>query len=416
MIGKNSFHLHIANLGLRGITIALRFLFIIGLSKYYSTEDLGIYGLFTTTVTIVIFFLGFDFYAYAHREILKVDKYQQPNFLYNSLIFFLLTYVIVLPSCLFFFFFNILPLKYIVWFYLILVFEHLSQELFRLYVLFGNQVFANFLLFVRMSSWTIIVFAVWAANDLTELRLNYVFALWMLGSFISVGLGFIGILKRYGGGSKNSFYIDKKWIREGVPIAVKFLIGTLAYKLIEFSDRYFIDYFLDRKAVGVYTFYYNFANVLQTLVFTLVIAQLYPKMVEYFVKKDLFNYDLQKSKFKQQVIGTSLIGSVIVILIIYPAIYIVGKPEFYDNLDAYIVLIVAIVLLNISFIPHYILYTRKMDNEIMICTVFSALANLASNLVLTERFGLLGSAISTLFSYFLLTMSKYYFVLKEIKR
>lgn len=400
--------IHVSNLGIRGLTILLRFVLVLGLGKYYSTEDLGVFGLFNTTITITIFFLGFDFYAYAHREILKSDKSLQVGMLSNSIVFFIATYLVVLPVSLAVFFLDVLPIQYLTWFYLIVILEHFSQELYRLFILFGNQLFANILLFLRMAAWILPAIGYWVASDFVGLQLRAIFFWWVLGVGISVIVGFVRISRHYSNLSFSS-EINWIWIRKGVPIATRFLIGTIAYKVIEFSDRYFLDYYLDKKAVGVYTFYYNFANVLQTLVFTLVIAQLYPRLVEYYTNSEFTLYQEYRVKFFKQVLIVSLGGSLIVLFGIAPAIEIIGKPEFYENFSTYVVLIVAIAVLNISFVPHYVLYATGRDNVIMMCTLGSALINILCNLILTSRFGMIGSAVSTLMSYIFLVGSKYYF-------
>ncbi len=404
----NSLINHVSNLGLRGLTILFRFLLVLGLGKYYSTADLGLFGLFNTTVTIVIFFLGFDFYSYAHREILKKDKDNQLEFITGSIAFFAITYLIVFPACLIVFFFNVLPLEYLFWFYIIVFFEHISQELYRLFILFGYQLFANVLLFIRVAVWVIPVIIYWLMKDFTGLDLNIIFWCWSVGSGGSIVIGIV-YLKRYYSGIPYNLTINWDWVKKGIPVSAQFLVGTLAYKIIEFSDRYFLNYYLDKKAVGVYTFYYNFANILQTLVYTLAIAQLYPKLTEFFAKNDLVSFNTYKVKFIKQIILISVLSSVVVMAIIVPAIEITGKQEFYDEFLTYVVLIAAVTFLNLSFAPHYVLYSMHRDKIIMISTVACALINIVCNLLLTSRFGLIGSALSTLTSYAFLMIIKFYY-------
>jgi O-antigen/teichoic acid export membrane protein len=399
---------HAFNLGLRGITILLRFALVFGLGKYYSTEDLGVYGLFNTTITIVIFFLGFDFYAYAHREILKAQKPQQVTYLLNSLAFFAITYLVVLPVCLVVFFAGVLPVEYIAWFYIIVTFEHIGQELYRLFILYDKQLFANILLTIRMASWIVPVVGYWVVADFKELRLEPIFWMWISGQAVAIIVGVIG-LRRYYKGVGRTGPIDWYWIKRGIPVASQFLVGTIAYKIIEFSDRYFLDYYLDKTAVGVYTFYYNFANLLQTLVFTIVIAQLYPKLAEYYGNNEMDKYNEYKKSFTRQVFWVSIGSSVLVLLAIIPAIEIVGKQEFYDNFLTYGLLVFAITLLNLSFIPHYILYAVGKDRIIMVSTIVCALVNVTSNLIITPRLGLAGSALSTVISYFVLMIIKFFY-------
>jgi O-antigen/teichoic acid export membrane protein len=407
------FYEHAVNLGLRGITILLRFLLVFGISKYFPTEQLGVYGLFNTTINVTIFFLGFDFYAYAHREMLKSDMQGQPPLLFWSLIFFLFTYLLVLPSCLLIFFYNVLPWEYLGWFYVILVLEHSGQELYRLFIVIGKQTFANLLLFLRTAAWVVPVLLLWYQTDFTMLTLNQIFRSWAVGALGATIIGVIVIARRYRVYQFKFSTVDWDWIKRGISVSILFLGGTLAYKVIEFSDRYFLDYFLDKNAVGVYTFYYNFANVLQTLVFTLVVAQLYPKLAEYRAKGQLEQFQEYKSKFKRQVITIALGASAFVFVIILPAIHFIGKPEFYDHLLTYVILIGSVTLLSISFVPHYILYAMNKDKILLIATAGAACINIFCNIILTKHFGLIGSASSTFISYLFLVSVKFYYVNKS---
>ena len=65
--------------------------------------------------------------------------------------------------------------------------------------------------------------------------------------------------------------INWDWIKNGVKVSIPFFIGTLAYKVIEFSDRYMIDYYMTKADVGVYVFFGGIANTVNIVVFTLVI-------------------------------------------------------------------------------------------------------------------------------------------------
>lgn len=402
----------ILNLFLRGLTIGLRFILVFGLAKYYSIYDLGVYGLFVTTTTLLIFFLGFDFYSYAHREILATPDRLQPDLIKNKIAFWGISYLIVGPLAGVIFLTGILPSSLIFWFYLILLFEHLAQELYRLFILLGQQVFANILLFIRMAAWVIIVLIYWIVNNFQNLDITIIWMLWSMGVISSVILGFHRLINHYKP-FKLSPGIDWQWIKKGIVVSIPFLIGTLAFKVIEFSDRYFIDFFVGKEAVGVYTFYYNFANVLQTVVFTLVIAELYPKLIEYYQNGDSQLFAQASKKFSRQVTLISASSMVVVALCIIPAIEIIDKPEFYDDFAAYIVLIIAVTLLNISFIPHYLLYAKRKDKILMVTTLYGAGVNVLGNLILTRYFGLIGSAFSTLLSYLLMVILKYRYLKSE---
>ncbi|WP_297484114.1 oligosaccharide flippase family protein, partial [Sulfurimonas sp.] len=260
----------IVNLGLRGLSMLAKFLLIIYIGKFLSVSELGEYGLFVTTVTISIYFLGLDFYTYNTREILAKEKEARLPLIRDQFVFHLLVYVIVLPLLLSIFLFGIIETKFIVYFYLILVFEHLAQELYRLYTTLQKPIFANFLLFLRTGLWVYVIIAVWYVNIDGLKNLTTVWIGWIVGSFVSIIVGVVSLNKEYdfkGLAEK----IDWVWIKNGLKVSMPFFVATLAYKVIEFSDRYMIDYYMTKADVGIYTFFGSIANTINIVVFTLVI-------------------------------------------------------------------------------------------------------------------------------------------------
>lgn len=70
--------------------------------------------------------------------------------------------------------------------------------------------------------------------------------------------------------------IDWQWIRRGVKVSLLFFVGTIAFKLIDFADRYFIDYYHTKTDVGIYTFYSSMANLVEIIVHTAVVIVFLP--------------------------------------------------------------------------------------------------------------------------------------------
>lgn len=62
------------NVVLRGITMASKFLLIFFLARFLEPTELAIYGLITATTGYALYLLGFDFYAFTAREMLKHER------------------------------------------------------------------------------------------------------------------------------------------------------------------------------------------------------------------------------------------------------------------------------------------------------------------------------------------------------
>jgi len=396
----------ILNLGLRGLSMLAKFLLIIYIGKYLSVDELGEYGLFATTITIAIYFLGFDFYTYNTREILAKEENERLPLIRDQFIFHLLVYVIALPLLLTIFTLGIIKTEFIIYFYLILVFEHLSQELYRLYTTLKKPLFANFLLFMRTGLWVYAVISLWYFNIEGMMNLKTVLYGWTVGSFMSIIIGVVYLKKDYDFKSLTE-KIDWLWIKNGVKVSIPFFIGTLAYKVIEFSDRYMIDYYMTKADVGIYTFFSGIANTINIVVFTLVIMIYYPLLVEQYQNKNMDMFKKTLKVFSIKTITFSIFSALGILLLIGFVLDFMGKVEFQNNIEVLWILIIANIILNISFIPHYVLYVAQQDITIRDATLIGASLNIVLNLMLIKNYGIVGAAISTLLSFLIILLIKY---------
>ncbi|WP_457593293.1 oligosaccharide flippase family protein [Hydrogenimonas sp.] len=397
----------ILNLGLRGLSMLAKFLLIIYIGKYLSVDELGEYGLFVTTITIAIYFLGLDFYTYNTREILSKPQEERFPLIRDQFIFHLIVYVVILPLLLSVFAIGIIETRYIVYFYLILIFEHLSQELYRLYTTLQKPIFANMLLFFRTGIWVYVVIILWFLSVPNTQNLETVWYGWSIGSFISIIIGVFYIKKEYGFETLAQ-KIDWLWIKNGVKVSIPFLIGTLAYKVIEFSDRYMIDYYMTKTDVGIYTFFGSIANTINIFIFTLVIMIYYPKLIEFYQKGRTREFKSIIKKFTYKTILLSIILSVGIVIFIHPIIDFMDKSLFYQDIAVLWLLIMANVILNISYIPHYILYAIRKDTILRNSMILGALLNVFLNIFLIKLYGVTGAAISTIASFLLILFIKYF--------
>lgn len=408
---KNYLSTRVLNLSLRVLSMVAKFLLIIYIGKYFSTEALGEYGLFVTTITIAIYFLGLDFYTYNTREIIHKTESERFALIRDQFIFHSLVYVVVLPLLFVVFLFDIIDFKYMFLFYLVLIMEHISQELFRLYVTLSKPIFANILLFFRAGIWVYVLILLWMYDVKDTQNLSFIYLSWFIGSFVSIIIGFSYLLKLYDTKALTTS-IDWLWIKKGAKVSIPFFIGTIAYKVIEFSDRYMIDYYMTKSDVGVYTFYGSIANTMQTLVFTLVIMMYYPKMIELYRDSKMEEFEKTVKKFFLEVLAYSLITIVSVVVLIHPVLEYLGKAEFAQNLSVLWMLLGATLVLNLSFVPHYVLFVKHKDMAIRNITLMGAGLNIGLNMILIPFYGLVGAVISTIAAFIWILVQKYIVSLK----
>ena len=386
----------IINLILRGLTLGSKFLLSIYLVKFLSLEANGEYGIFVATVSLLTYILGMDFYSFNNREILQNNIADAGNKIKNQFILFFYIYLIVLPLLYFLGLFNFIGDEYLLLFYVILIFDHISTELYRLLVVFSKPIQANINLFLRTGIWILVLISAWHYN-LNDLKnLESVFYFWMIGSIISVIYSIISLstLKIKVPWKEKT---NNKWILKGLKIALPFFIATLSYKVIQFADRYMVEYYLGTKQTGVYFFFSNISMLIETFVQTTVVMIYSPQLITAF-NKDKTSRITVFNKFSKEIIIYSLVAVAGVCMIIYPLLYIVEKTDLYHSIGVFFVMISTRLIFNISLIYHFKLYVAKKDKVIMTSTVIALIFNIVLNIILIPSYGLIGGSIATLIS------------------
>lgn len=396
-----------ANLGIRGATLIGKFLLVYFLADQLTVEQNGVWGIFTTSIALSLYVVGLDFYTYSSRRILDFKEEDRSPMLRDQLIFYFISYLVLFPILGLLFVFNVIDIKFAIFFYAILIFEHLAQEAYRTFVVFSKPIIANIILFLRTGSWAYLILILWTAgvDELKSLRWLYLF--WMCGGIAALAVS-LYFLAKFKFKSVKHIPIDWKWIKQGIKVSLLFFIGTVGYKIIEFADRYFIDYYHTKEEVGVYTFYANMCNIVETFVHTAVIIIFSPRLIETFHKS---NYDYRKTlaQFaKQVVIYTIIIGVALAILII-PLLKSLENDEYIRDYNAFVVLVLSKMVLNFSLIFHYILYVRKNDFPIIKATIIACVINILLNFILIPTMSIMGAALATLTSFLIVMLMKMYY-------
>tara|TARA_Y100001954_G_scaffold201671_1_gene221176 strand:- start:3014 stop:4225 length:1212 start_codon:yes stop_codon:yes gene_type:complete len=398
------------NLALRGITLGSKFLLSIYLVKFLSLEANGEYGIFVATISMLTYVLGLDFYSFNNREILQEKSSESGKKIKNQFVLFTLVYLIILPLLYVFGLFDFIGQKYILLFYLILIFDHISIELYRLLVVFSKPIQANMNLFLRTGIWILVLIFAWH-NHFEDLKnLNSVFNLWLVGSFISV-IYSIFSLSTVGISIPWKEKIETKWILKGLKIALPFFIATLSYKIIQFADRYMVEFYLGTKQTGIYYFFSNISMLIETFVQTTVVMVYSPKLIASLKKDKPFQIDIFNT-FSKEIIIYSVLAVVSVCAIIYPLLHVVEKTELFLSISVFFVMVTTRFIFNISLIYHFKLYVAKKDSLIMTSTLFAVLVNISLNFILIPFYGLIGGALATLISMLVMMCFKLFYAKK----
>lgn len=392
------------NILLRGLTLLSKFIFIFLLGKYAEDEFfLGEYGIIATSISLIIYLVGFDYYVFNTREILKskeniIDKIR------NQFFFHLIIYLIVLPVSLsIIFYFDFIDIKYFLIVFLLIISEHLGQELFRLYTTLEKSNLANLFFFIKSGFWVwVVLFDFFVLNN--ELNLLKHLLIWCLFSWVSMVVSVIHLKFFLDIKNFKLYKPDYRWIIKGVRNSSIFFISSLSFLVIQFSDRFMIDLFYGKKMVGVYSAYSQFVNAIDVFVFSAIIMVMYPKLIKLFSNQK--EYTTLFKSFKKSI----LVASVLLIVLGYfvsPILFsFLDKPSFITNIKTFNMLLIGVFFLLMSYAYHYDLYIKKKDTLLLKISLFSMSLNIILNLYLIPNNGIFGASLATMFSFFIMFLLK----------
>ncbi|MEM7358550.1 MAG: polysaccharide biosynthesis C-terminal domain-containing protein [Pseudomonadota bacterium] len=396
---------NISGILLRGASMGGKFLLILFLTKTSSLETVGVYGLFVTSVTLVNYLQGMAFFTYSEREILAVNQDERNRLIFNQMVFYLGVYAMLFPATLVIFYSGLISFELICYFYAILVVTHLGQELHRLLILFLATTRAYVVSFFVQGAWAIVailVLLVFPGN-----ALQVVFLCWGVSAFVGLLIGVLSLRKL--GYLRQSTWKDLEvgWIVRGVKTCWRFLLAISAYKVVEFSDRYFLNIYHGDLSVGVYTLYSRFANLAQEIVYVCVIAIVFPKMLAAFKQSDMLGYKRHLDKLKHSLVRYSIVSTIASALIFIAVLSFLDKEELVVNLAAFWLLLIASLLVCLSQVYYYALYAWGRDREIMWQMVLAMCVNIVLNILLVPGLGVHGAALASLVSFSLLLVIRY---------
>lgn len=373
--------LRLINLCLRGTTLVSKFLLIFLLARFLEPAELGLYGLVTVTISYALYFLGFDFYIYTTREILKIGPENRGRLLKSQVGLSLILYGIFLPLSLCLFAFGLLPWWLLPWFIVLLVLEHVTQEINRLLVALSRQLVASWVLFFRAGAWCLVVVALMYVNT-DQRTLQTVLFAWIIGSATALGIG-VAVIAREGlGGWQRS--IDWSWVKKGLRIAMPMLAATLAVRGIYTVDRYWFEELAGLEVLGAYVLYMGMCNALMAFMDAGVFTFLYPALIAANANDDARTFQIKFRQLALQTIMLAIFFSATAWLVVGPLLEWLGRPLYLEYQYLFGWLLIANALFVVGMIPHYGLYAKGNDKPLITSHIVSLAVFIVATAIFTR--------------------------------
>jgi O-antigen/teichoic acid export membrane protein len=383
-----------ANFALQGLNLLGKALLVFLLVRRLPVNEVGEFGLLTTTQSLAMFVLGLGFNAYSVREILQRKPEQVPPLLRDQLVLHGLAYVVVLPALLGVFAAGVIPWGLAGWFYALVVLDHIAQEVHRVLVTLSRATRATFLLFLRHAAW-IYLLAGLAFFAPAVVTLRAVLGAWAAGEAAALVLSAYW-LRDLPWAAALRTRVDWAWLRRGLTVAAPLLGSTLAYTAMYAADRYALESFRGTEEVGVYTFYGYVRNAIVSLLEIGLVSLIQPRVVAAYQRGDAAEYGRLMHGLLLGLLGLSGLLCAAAALLLGPVVRLIDKPVYGDYPGAFGLVLAFTIAGAVVNVPLLALYARHRDRQTLLACLAGLGVAVAANLLLVPPFGPAGAAAATL--------------------
>ena len=351
-------NIRLLNIIIRGISMVSRFLLIIVLAKLLSPSDLGLFGLLVAGISFAVLLVGFDYYAYSNREILATKSEDYSIIIFNQIYAYVPLYLLFIPIAIFLSYYDFLPHGYFLWFFILMIVEHISLEQNRLLNTMQKQLSASIVLFLRSGIWVLFMLPIIVYVEKFR-NLETVLYAWLIGGVASITFGTFIIKKSV----ENWSFIKPsyQWIIKGYKTGLFFILGTVAFRAISTVDRFWLEKISDSDIVGVYVFYTSLTVGVTAFIHAGVIVFSVPKLVRTFQEGELLKFKHLMNRFLKELLASILIMVSLMYLFMPIVIDWIGKPTYFDSYNVFYIILATAVLIVISSHPNTYLYAARRD-------------------------------------------------------
>ncbi|MFC1674315.1 oligosaccharide flippase family protein [Candidatus Omnitrophota bacterium] len=191
-----------------------------------------------------------------------------------------------------------------------------------------------------------------------------------------------------------TFLEIKKYIRYGYPLAIAYLF----YFLINYSDRYIINYFSGVEKVGIYSVAYAVGSII-IIIMTSIIYVLHPALADCLNNKKLD----EAKRYVQYFFKFSLMFMIPIALVMSVAakklILLFSTSEFLAAQYCVPFIATGFVIFGIGIVGEYIIILKERTSLISWLYVILAFFNIIGNIILVPRFGIIGAAAATFLTF-----------------
>lgn len=197
---------------------------------------------------------------------------------------------------------------------------------------------------------------------------------------------------------------------DGLKLSLPLIFHNLSNQLLNVADRYMISYWHNEATVAIYSFSYTIGSIMDMIWLSINNAWI----PWYFSQLKEGNKELIKLYSKQYIIF--FIWLTCCFLLVSPElVYFMGGNQYIEGI--YIIPLIVLGYFFVflySFYVNYQFYLQK-TTLIPIATTSAAIINIVLNIILIPSFGVIGAALTTAVSYFIMLIFHYNMTIHTLK-
>jgi O-antigen/teichoic acid export membrane protein len=402
----------VAVLILRALTLSSRFLLSVLLARMLSAEEMGQYGLVTASLAFALLALGLEFYSHTLRELVPASPSRRAQIIADQAALGTVAFLVVVVFAGLASLSGLFPPRLVPWFLLILGTEHISLEATRILIITSRPVRAYVGVFLRGGIWVYAIAALMFAIPGSR-SLETVLVWWALGGAASILFAAFSLRDLPWRELRNK-RPDWAWIANGLREARPFMLTAAGALTISYVDRFMIDGFVGRGALGIYTFYSTISIGILSLGAS-VSQQFLPKIIAaWSAGADAYRHALRSFFWSLSALAAGMV--VLAASLISPLLSLLQLAQYAISVGVFFLMLPGVFLRILADVPSYALYAAKADTSLLFCNLGAALAAILLNLALVPTAGIYGAALSGSIASGALLAALWVLALRRIRR
>ena len=193
--------------------------------------------------------------------------------------------------------------------------------------------------------------------------------------------------------------VSPGFFRSAMVFSFPLMTAEISWVVLDSGDRFCVQHYLGAQALGYYAAAYGIATYLQDVLKVPLQLALFPICMKVWAEKGLRETQEFLSRSLDQFIMVAVVVVCVAIVTSRDVIALLASKKFEQAHSLLPFLVIGLVLsaLTIYFRPGLLIY--KKASRIATATLYASVLNIAMNIVLLPRIGILGAAIATMVSY-----------------